>query len=92
MEAPDALSVFTIDDIFMNQWFDSFDPSIKTFAADFVINKMKRYDFNPELMEDSGDKYFATLLANHFAAFLKLKMMDENPGRLITGWGAFYPS
>lgn len=86
MEAQDALSVFTIDDDFMSQWFDSFHPSVKTYATDFVINKLKRYNFNPDLIEDMDDKSFAIMILKHFDGFLRLKMMDANPGRIITGY------
>jgi len=92
METPKLLSVFSIDDDLMNQWFDSFHPSIRTFATNFVINKLKQYNFNPDIMEDDGDVYFANLLAKHFAAFLDLKMMDANPGCVITDWHLMPPS
>ena len=84
METPGSFSVFTIDDDFLTEWFDSFHPSVKTFATNFVINKLKVYDFNPDKMEDGDDKCLANLLVNHFSAFLKLKIMDENPGRVIS--------
>jgi len=86
MEAPDALSIFTIDDDFMNQWFDSFHPSVKTYVTDFVIHKLKRYDFDPDPMEGIDDKGFAIMVLKHFDGFLKLKMMESNPGRIITGY------
>jgi hypothetical protein len=84
METPSSFSVFAIDDDFLNEWFDSFHPSVKTFATNFVINKLRRYDFNPDAIEDGDDKCLANLLVNHFSAFLKLKIMDENPGRVVT--------
>ena len=85
METPESLLTFDIDDNFINQWFDSFHPSIKTYATNFVINKLKRYDFNLDLIEDKDEKIFADMLFRHFTCFLKLKAMDENPGRAITG-------
>jgi len=85
MQTSDKANIFTIDDDFINQWFDTFDPSIKTFVIDFSINKLKPYNFNIDLIEDEEEKHFASILANHFASFLQLKIMDANPGHLITG-------
>ena len=86
MDMRESLSIFTVDDKFMNQWFDSFHPSIKTFVTDFVINKLKHCDYDPDAIEDCSERCFANLLVNHFATFLELKVMDENPGRLLKGW------
>ena len=92
METSEMQSIFTIDDDLMNQWFDSFDPSIKTFTIDFVINKLRRFDFNPDAIDDWDDKLLARLLLNQFGAFLHLKMMEANPGRVITSWEVLPPS
>jgi hypothetical protein len=78
MESPKAFSTFSIDEDFINQWFDSFHPSIRTHTIDFAVNTMKRYDFNPDVIKDEDEKSFAIALANHFAAFLKLKAMDQD--------------
>lgn len=92
METPKSLSIFTVDEDLLNQWFDSFDPSIKTFATDFAMNKLRRYDFDFDKISDDDDKYFAKLLSIHFAAFLELKIMDACPGRIVEGWAPIPPS
>jgi len=86
MESHDALIDFTVDNDFVNQWFDSLDPSFRTFAIDFAVNKLKRHDYDPDLIEDGEDKYLANLLANHFDAYLRLKIMDSCPGRVVDSW------
>jgi len=92
METSYSVSKFTIDNDFIEQWLDSLDPSVKTFATDFVINKLRRYAFDPQMIEDKGDKYFVHLLAHHFDAYLRLKFMDTCPGRLVEGWAVHSPS
>ena len=43
---PDFLTAFNITNEFVEEWLDSFDPSVKTFASNFYINVMSRYDFD----------------------------------------------
>jgi len=77
--------IFTINWDLMNQWFDTFDPSHKTKLINFLINKLKTYNFNIDMIENEDEKLLTTLLADDFDCFLKQKMMDANPGHLITG-------
>ena len=80
-----TMCTFDINEHFMNQWFDSFHPSIKTYVTNYIINTLRQYDFSVDAIEDKEERSFAIMLMSHFGAFLKLKMMDENPGHVITG-------
>lgn len=62
----------------IEEWLDSFDPSVKTFASNFSINTLKKYNFDFDKIADSNDRHFAELLSRHLLAFLKLKEFSHN--------------
>ena len=64
-------------------WLDTFPPEIKTFTANFVINTMRKADFEPEKLADDGQRFFANLLGGHFEAFLKVWFYDNYPDQVL---------
>jgi hypothetical protein len=67
-----TLRVAITDDI-IEEWLDSFDPSVRTHVADFSINTLRKYDYNYDEISDKADRHFAELLSKHLIAFLKVR-------------------
>ena len=85
-DVPDFLTTFNITNEFVEEWLDSFDPSVKTFASNFCINVMTRHDFDCDKIVGTEEYEVAVLLSMHFEAFLKLKYQEENPNRVVMGF------
>lgn len=81
MKTPNTFSSIELNDDFINEWFDTFNASVKTFVIDYVINKLKKYNFDIEMIQDEKEKGFARTLAIHFTKFLELKMIDKKLGK-----------
>jgi hypothetical protein len=83
----DSVDVFrvSVTPDLVNEWLDSFDPSIRTFAANFSINVLCRYDFDHSKIAGTEDEYFSRLLSKHFFAFLRIKFEEQNPGHILHG-------
>lgn len=91
MKSPDALCAFAVNNNLVERWLDSLDPSIRTYASNFVINRLGNLGYDLDRVVDEQDKWFVGLLSQHFFAFLRLEIMDQNPGRAITVIGSSDP-
>ena len=69
----------------VDQWLDSFDPTIRTYTANFVINTLKKHSFDLSSMNDDDAEY-ARLLSLHFSAYIRRVLIDQFPDRIITGF------
>ena len=85
-DVPDFLTTFYITNEFVEEWLDSFDPSVKTFASNFCINVMSRYDYDCDKMMGTDEYEGAVLLSRHFEAFIKLKYQEKYPDRVAMGF------
>ena len=52
---PDFLTTFNIANEFAEEWLDSYDPSVKTFASNFCINVMSCHDFDCTKIVETED-------------------------------------
>ena len=77
-EATGIISLVSVTSDLVEEWLDSFDPSVKTFVSNFSINTLKKYDFDFDKISDLDDRHFADLLSKHLMAFLKLKAYSQN--------------
>jgi len=73
------MNTFAISNDFVEEWLDSFDPSIKTFTANHVLNVMREYWDKDEGEIPADLHYFIQLLSQHFFAFLKVKVSEQLP-------------
>jgi len=78
-EQPLEMNTFAISNDFIEEWLDSFDPSIKTFTANHVLNVMREYWDKDEEKIPADLRYFNQLLSQHFFAFLKVKISEQLP-------------
>lgn len=78
-EQPLEMNTFAISNDFVEEWLDSFDPSIKTFTANHVLNVMREYWHEDEERIPADLRYFNQLLSQHFFAFLKIKISEQLP-------------
>jgi len=78
-EKPLEMNAFAISNDFIEEWLDSFDPSIKTFTANHVLNVMREYWDKDEEKFPADLRYFNQLLSQHFFALLKVKIREQLP-------------
>ena len=77
---------FAISNDFVEEWLDSFDPSIKTFAANHVLNVMREHWHKDDEKIPADLRYLNKLLSQHFFAFLKIKISEQlPPGQVLQG-------
>jgi hypothetical protein len=69
----------------VDQWLDSFDPAIRTYTANFVINTLRKYSFDLSGMSDD-DAGYARLLLLHFSVYVRRVLIDQFPDRIIAGY------
>jgi hypothetical protein len=79
---PDSVASLSLDQEIIDEWLDTFDPSVKTFASHLVINLLPRYGYHT--LMDAGRGELPSILVEHFECFLKLKFMDAFPGRTVS--------
>ena len=76
---------FSVTPELVEEWIDSFDPSIKTFVANFALNISGRHDLEDAEKVPADVLYFHRLLDRHFTAFLKTKICEARPDRILLG-------
>jgi len=77
-------NTFTNDDDLINEWFDAFDPSIKTFVINFTINKLKPCNVDIAMIENEVEWHLADMLECHLTSFIQPKIINLHIGHLIT--------
>jgi len=76
-------AVIQINDELIQDWLDSFCPSAKTFATNFVVNLVPRYGY--DYLEEEGYGEILSVINEHFIAYLQLKVAETHPGYSMTG-------
>ena len=81
-KTPDTFVPIQITDELIQEWLDSFCPSAKTFATNFIINLVPRYGYDYLAQEGYGE--ILSVMSEHFVSFLELRAEEMCPGRILT--------